>query len=187
MSARIITCSACQRHRPHKARGWCSACWVRWDRAGRPDSGPPAPTIEPRHRAACTACGEDREHAAHGWCYRCYYRWYRAGQPDTGPPQMPGRRSDTTIVCASCRQQRTHRAHGWCEACYARWCRAGRPDSGPPAPKYINPSAEECAYRISEFAFLLSCGQDRDRAAQQLGISTITARKYERALQKEAV
>lgn len=86
MTARIITCGACQQRRPHKAHGWCTTCYMRWDRAGRPDTGPPSSTVEPRRKTTCTACGEERDHAAHGWCYPCYFRWYRAGRPDTGPP-----------------------------------------------------------------------------------------------------
>jgi hypothetical protein len=41
VSRRTITCDRCGQNKPHHARGWCHACWDRWDRAGRPDTGPP--------------------------------------------------------------------------------------------------------------------------------------------------
>jgi hypothetical protein len=41
MNRRIITCDRCGYNKPHHARGWCHACWDRWDRAGQPPEGPP--------------------------------------------------------------------------------------------------------------------------------------------------
>jgi hypothetical protein len=41
MSDRWILCTSCDKPRRHFARGWCSACWRRWDAAGQPESGPP--------------------------------------------------------------------------------------------------------------------------------------------------
>lgn len=35
-------CLYCDR-RPHKAYGMCGPCYDRWDRAGRPENGPPPP------------------------------------------------------------------------------------------------------------------------------------------------
>ena len=37
----LIDCAACHRRRPHFGRRWCSACYQRWCRAGKPDGGPP--------------------------------------------------------------------------------------------------------------------------------------------------
>lgn len=36
-------CTACPRTYPAAkgARGWCPACFMRWSRAGKPESGPP--------------------------------------------------------------------------------------------------------------------------------------------------
>lgn len=42
--SRIITCGSCGERKPHKCHGWCSACYQRWQSAGRPKAGPPAPT-----------------------------------------------------------------------------------------------------------------------------------------------
>lgn len=89
----------------------------------------------------------------------------------------------TAAQCTSC-GRRPQRARGWCNTCYMRWDRAGRPNSGPPAPKHINPNIEEYVYRIGEYAHLLACGESRERAAERLGVTIITARKYDQALQK---
>jgi len=40
-NGRIIECESCGRTEPHEAHGWCRACCQRWNRAGRPDDGPP--------------------------------------------------------------------------------------------------------------------------------------------------
>jgi hypothetical protein len=41
MSARIIECDSCGEASPHRSHELCRACFNRWDRAGRPDTGPP--------------------------------------------------------------------------------------------------------------------------------------------------
>jgi hypothetical protein len=41
MSRRIIFCDSCGNTGGHRGYGWCTACYFRWDRAGRPDAGPP--------------------------------------------------------------------------------------------------------------------------------------------------
>lgn len=41
MSARVGTCTYCKRRMRIHARTWCRSCYGRWDRAGRPSSGPP--------------------------------------------------------------------------------------------------------------------------------------------------
>lgn len=38
---RIIECESCGETAEHEAHGWCHACYYRWNRAGRPASGPP--------------------------------------------------------------------------------------------------------------------------------------------------
>lgn len=43
-SERIITCKHCGDTKRHGAYGWCHACYTRWDRAGRPEDGPPQKT-----------------------------------------------------------------------------------------------------------------------------------------------
>jgi hypothetical protein len=178
-----ITCRCCARQRPLKARGWCTACYMRWTRAGRPADGPPVPPPPRRDTTiTCVGCGQAREHVAHGWCIACYMRWYRAGQPDSGPPAATRERRDSIATCSSCGQAREHAARGWCVACYLRWYRSGRPDSGPPDRRIAIPSPEEYAYRIGEYAFLLSCGESQKRAVEQVGISIGTARKYNKAL-----
>lgn len=157
MSRPTITCTSCSRQRPHKAHGWCTGCYMRWDRAGRPDTGPPAPPQAPSEPAPCTCCGRARP-IARGWCRACYMRWLRAGKPAGGPP-APRPAANITYPT--------------------------------PAPYRFTP--EDCAasarvrsenrqYRISEYAFLISCGETPERAAQQLGISVATARDYDKAL-----
>ena len=42
MARPIIICSNCGLKRPCHAYTWCSGCYTRWLRAGRPGSGPPA-------------------------------------------------------------------------------------------------------------------------------------------------
>ena len=41
MSLRVIECDSCGQEKEHWGHGWCHACWNLWDRAGRPDTGPP--------------------------------------------------------------------------------------------------------------------------------------------------
>lgn len=44
---RIITCRSCRKAKEHKGHQLCSACWQRWDTAGRPDKVPaPMPKAE---------------------------------------------------------------------------------------------------------------------------------------------
>lgn len=132
----------------------------------------------------CRCCARQRPLKARGWCTACYMRWTRAGRPADGPPAPPPPRRNTAITCVGCGQTREHVAHGWCIACYTRWYRAGQPAGGPPVPKKAAPS--DCSYRISEYEHLLSCGETQERAAEQIGVSVITARKYTRRLAKEA-
>lgn len=40
-SRRVAECDSCGHAKPIDAFGWCKPCYKRWDRAGRPDSGPP--------------------------------------------------------------------------------------------------------------------------------------------------
>src|SRR4051794_5745345 len=57
----LIDCAACRRRRPHFGRRWCSSCYQRWWRAGKPDGGPPpmrassAKQIAAAHAAAALA------------------------------------------------------------------------------------------------------------------------------------
>jgi hypothetical protein len=44
---RVTICRCCRRLAPHKAFGWCIACYQRWNRAGRPSSGPPPRAQDP--------------------------------------------------------------------------------------------------------------------------------------------
>ena len=84
----------------------------------------------------------------------------------------------------ACGKDGDHAAHGWCTACYFRWYRAGRPKSGPPMLKRVTPSREEYAYRLDEYAHLISGGETQERAAERIGISIVTARKYAKALER---
>ena len=51
----------CCRKRPVWACGWCLPCWKRWDRAGRPENGPPAPMS---HQERCALSNAARKAAA---------------------------------------------------------------------------------------------------------------------------
>lgn len=48
---RTVRCRHCDRFGPHGANNWCSTCYQRWKRAGRPDGGPP----QPLPRVECAA------------------------------------------------------------------------------------------------------------------------------------
>ncbi|MFD1546936.1 hypothetical protein [Nonomuraea guangzhouensis] len=50
-SSQIVRCSFCTHFGLHGAFGWCSACYQRWKRAGRPEDGPP----QPLSRLECAA------------------------------------------------------------------------------------------------------------------------------------
>lgn len=60
-SSRAVRCTCCTRFGPHKAFGWCVACYQRWDRAGRPDTGPP---LRPRDPIAAAEAGRRAAKAA---------------------------------------------------------------------------------------------------------------------------
>lgn len=51
-SSRIIVCRHCGETRRHGSFEMCQTCYVRWDRAGRPDTGPPPPQGTEAARAA---------------------------------------------------------------------------------------------------------------------------------------
>jgi len=42
VSAFTIRCACCGCEGRHKAHGWIVACYHRWQRAGKPEDGPPA-------------------------------------------------------------------------------------------------------------------------------------------------
>lgn len=48
-------CASCGRFRKIRAHDWCDSCYVRWDRAGRPESGPPPVMTQPERTAAAIA------------------------------------------------------------------------------------------------------------------------------------
>lgn len=96
MTPRIVRCASCDRFGPHKAHDWCSSCYLRWLKAGKPEDGPPsrcpdpvAAAAEGRRRAAhgrredyqeLRSWGETREQAAArvGVCHRTTQRYDRA-------------------------------------------------------------------------------------------------------------
>lgn len=52
-SSRIVRCASCDHFGQHGAFEWCSACYQRWKKAGRPSDGPPKAL--PRQEAAARA------------------------------------------------------------------------------------------------------------------------------------
>jgi hypothetical protein len=64
---RTIACASCGKNRAHRAHGWCSPCYRRWLRAGKPASGvpphtgyrPPAGQDEIDHAAVFRAITND--------------------------------------------------------------------------------------------------------------------------------
>jgi hypothetical protein len=51
-----IDCASCRRRRPHFGRRWCSSCYQRWWRAGKPAGGPPPMCdLSPKQLAAAHA------------------------------------------------------------------------------------------------------------------------------------
>ena len=91
-------------------RGWCAACYQRWDNNGRPESGPPR-IYRPRGESGgiCPVCGEDGGWiTTNGWCMGCQGRWRRAGSPQSGPPprRLPGRPLHLRLsALGTCRRQ----------------------------------------------------------------------------------
>lgn len=72
-----VDCARCQRHKPHKGRGLCNACYQHlhtFDRAGLesyPTTPRPAPTRTGR-LIECLRCEDARPHWSRGLCQRCY-------------------------------------------------------------------------------------------------------------------
>lgn len=91
-------CSNCGKASANLSRTWCRNCYQRWWKAGRPDSGPPAPRlarpakpIEP-----CVDCGTRPEkQPRRNRCESCYRARLRKQklegtfQPKAGRPSRP--------------------------------------------------------------------------------------------------
>lgn len=56
---RVTTCASCGKTRAHRAHGWCSPCYRRWLRHGKPAIGVPAPV-----GYRCPAGQDEIDHAA---------------------------------------------------------------------------------------------------------------------------
>lgn len=129
-------CSACGKVGDKwMKRGWCAACYQRWDNNGRPESGP-ARVYLPRTSGAgtCTACGAEDviRKTANEWCKQCYGRWEAAGKPDSGPPpkrtritpppkRTRGRPPAPVGQCPICDRIAPLLRDGWCRVCEHRW------------------------------------------------------------------
>jgi hypothetical protein len=139
-------CSACGKRDKWMKRGWCAACYQRWDNNGRPDSGP-IRIYRPRGSAtgSCPVCGEDGWIGVRGWCMNCQTRWRAAGSPQEGPPPKRPRGGPPLAVgeCPICgRTGKLRRQDPWCNVCQARWRAAGFAGTRPePAIKPIAPKA----------------------------------------------
>jgi hypothetical protein len=136
--------------------------------------------------ALCVEC-QQRPRRARGWCNTCYMRWVRAGRPDTGPPaiiERPATGHTATCVCG-CGETGVIIARGWIRGCYFRWYRAGCPNDGPPPRQRA--ATGDTEYRMSEYLFLLSCGESTHEAARRIGIQPSTAEQYLRDLRRQAV
>lgn len=59
----IRDCAACGQHRPIQRNGWCESCVVRWQQAGRPDSGPPPLDLEAVRAARAAGAATSRSYA----------------------------------------------------------------------------------------------------------------------------
>lgn len=137
-------CSSCGETKKILYRGWCAACYSRWIKASRPESGPPEPRNKPQIRA-CVNCGEIKPIAGHDWCKACYSRWLTGGRPEDGPPP-PKSRPARERACAYCGKIDRIHTHGWCGTCYSRWLDADRPSSGPPPPPERHAHPHRCPF-----------------------------------------
>lgn len=126
-------------------------------------------------------CGTEAAHNRHLYrdepideaceqAHRIYQRdWERAARArDTDLPPC--------TQCGGARKPR-QAAHGWCQACYCRWLKAGRPDDGPPlrTAKRRSPWVG----RREDYRWLRSNGEPVGTAAQRIGITEKTARRWE--------
>jgi transposase-like protein len=169
--------------------GWREACYTRWRRAGKPDTGPP-----PRRRLAqrdrladyayLVELGVHREEAArrvglkHKRTIRRYESLRKARKGDLHSPE-PIVRGPRIITCDSCGEEKEHHAHGWCVSCWKRWDYSGRPDTGPPPRQYG---------RWEEYLELTrEQGYSLRNAAARMGITKRTAQRYEARLRQEGV
>ena len=87
--------------------------------------------------------------------------------------------------CRAVRQPRRHTggydgAAGYCRPCWDRWYRAGKPGSGPPDPRPCGDRA--AAANAKRLAELRSWGKSIAEAAERVGVSLVTAGKYETEL-----
>lgn len=117
-------CSACGQTKPIEAHGWCSGCYQRWYKAGKPESGPPLRTfgrVRPEEPQPCSSCNKTREVYYRTWCHTCYARWRNAGRPESGPPVPWANRKPRVRACVKCaRVEKIHTADGLCKMCYQR-------------------------------------------------------------------
>jgi hypothetical protein len=185
-------CKACEESPIGRGkRGWCSSCYWRWYRAGKPEGGPPPP--QKPNVTACEACDSADGPFVRGWCPRCYGRWLNVGKPETGPPsERPPAKPGPCMSCgeevAPCK-----RRHGWCQVCYQRWVNEGKPEGGPSKRKTRNeirlrlqaharniqerrrdglPSLRDEGIRLSESGF------DVDRIATELNVQPGTVKRW---------
>jgi hypothetical protein len=82
-------------------------------------------------------------------------------------------------------------ACGYCRPCYTRWTRSDRPETGPPPPLTFAEAAaiaaerrsEERAARLEDYGWLrLEQDETLIAAAKRVGVSPVTAYKYEREI-----
>lgn len=69
-SARQKTCTSCGETGFKRRLGLCNACYLRWVRAGRPESGPPRPNERPREKFALLT--PDQRQQLEAACQCCF-------------------------------------------------------------------------------------------------------------------
>lgn len=77
-------------HYRQTRHGYCNACYLRWRRAGKPDSGPPAaPEARVINKGHACRAGHNTDAQRAGLCWSCYRRWVAEGRPDeVAPPAL---------------------------------------------------------------------------------------------------
>lgn len=124
------TCSIPGCEKAHRARGWCSTHYQRWQTYGEPD----APVRVDKISGTCDVPDCETPRKIRQWCRPHYLRWKRYGDPTAGYRS----RGAPLPPCAieGCTETATRIIRGMCLLHYRRWQETGDP-GGPSSLRII--------------------------------------------------
>lgn len=147
-----------------------------------------------REIVTCVCCGTEGPRAGRGLIRSCYTRHYKDGTLDGFPREFRAgqgpKEARRTVECVCCGTVGPHIGRGLIQVCHNRHALAGTLEQFPLIPESAREAAarghetQSYAYegRLESYAELLSWGESAEQAAERVGISASTARRYEKQL-----